>query len=105
MNEYENRTKYEDKKLKEFDKNDERIENNIIKTDARISLLELKIKAQREHRFDESLKRQKIIDRIVKRCKHDKYDRRYWTNYRDDRSFEKYCGCSNCGEIIWDECK
>ena len=45
------------------------------------------------------------IDKAVKkRCKH-KGERCYWANCRDDASFEKYCGCVDCGEIMWDECK
>lgn len=42
--------------------------------------------------------------KLTKRCKHEG-GRKYWSNMRDDASFDKYCGCADCGEVLWDECK
>ncbi|KKN13492.1 hypothetical protein LCGC14_1005860 [marine sediment metagenome] len=67
--------------------------------------LEDKIPKLRKDQFKLEMKVSAIEDRIRKRCKHDKYPRQYWKNCRDDASFDRYCGCSNCGETIWDECK
>lgn len=53
------------------------------------------------------IERGKIYDinaKVIKRCKH-KGDRKYWGNSRDDVSFDRYCGCVDCGEVMWDECK
>ena len=53
------------------------------------------------------IERGKIYDvnaKVIKRCKH-KGERRYWANCRDDASFDRYCACVDCGEVMWDECK
>lgn len=46
----------------------------------------------------------KLNARVKKRCKHE-CGRSYWSNMRDDRSFERFCQCKDCDEILWDECK
>lgn len=44
-----------------------------------------------------------INEKVKARCKHN-YPRMHWNNLRDDASFEKYAACTNCGELLWDEC-
>lgn len=46
----------------------------------------------------------KLEHRVKKRCKHN-CGRHYWINARSDASFERYCGCDDCDEVLWDECK
>lgn len=46
----------------------------------------------------------KVKARVKKRCKHEG-GRKYWSNMRDDASFERFCLCKDCEEVLWDECK
>jgi len=102
---FENRTKTEDKKLTELNRLIKISDIKCIKFRSMIDAYNKKIEEEKKDRFKLSLKIRDIENKMISRCNHNKYPRTYWSNCRDDRSFERYCGCWNCGEIIWDECK
>lgn len=102
---FEGKTKHEERVLPILKDGIRDIEDKIELIYIKQKKMEDSIPKLRGDKFDLEMKISAIEDRITKRCKHNKYPRQYWKNCRDDASFDKYCGCSNCGEIIWGECK
>ena len=100
--------KAEQKKVDYHNREIERYEKMIFKEQERFAKVNAKhierLRVIRDYKSNEESKISTIDKQVKKRCKHigDRYS---WENCRDDRSFERYVGCVDCGEIMWKECK
>lgn len=94
----------EQKTVDNINKFIDKIEKRKEKEYKKINKIEEFIETLADQKFKQSLRISTINERVRKRCKHTG-ERRYWRNNRDDASFERYCACIDCDEVLWDDCK
>ncbi len=101
---FEGKTKLEIHKEKQIHREMKIVKKHMDKLEIRVNVAEkqFSITCHEYDLLDDKLRT--LRSRWVNRCKHN-YPRMYWANNRSDASFNRYCGCTNCGELIWDECK